>query len=211
MTRGTRTQLAVNLRYWERAPGVLRYRMERGRIVGDLGRLYDHIQASAGVRLSDPIAALRWVVDLGRLAYEFDNGSMRCPPEWSARIVRNLALGGFSANDYVDRRENPPVAPHDLAKWAVGGVMINLPKFGTFDLIDFDAQRALRSLGLLPDERASRAKIRNPEKKVRAWLARYDAEEARRWSPATPNTTDPEAPWQTVTPPKSKKAPYARP
>lgn len=194
--RGSLTTLALNLRNWERAPGVLRYRMERGRIVGDLGRLRAHIQKSAGVRLSDPIAALRWVVDLCRLAYEFDNGSMWCPPEWSTLIVRNLALGGFSTNDYpstlgsgavVNKRNNKPTTPRDLAKWAVGGVMANLPRFGTFDRIDFDAQGALESLGLLPNPYpVSRAKIRNPEKKERAWAARYDAKEARRWHKVRP-------------------------
>ena len=178
--RGSRTTLAVNLRNWQRAPGVLRYRVERGRIVGDLGRLRAHIHKSAGVRLSNPIAALRWVVDLVRLANEFDAGSMWCPPEWSTIIVRNLTLGGFSADDYVDRRANPPTTPHDLAKWSLGGVVSLLPKFGTFDRIDFDSEGALRSLGLLADP-VSRAKIRNPEKKCRTWSARYDARQARRW------------------------------
>lgn len=180
--RGSRTTLAVNLRYWRRAPGILRYRMERGRIVGDLGRLRAHIHKSAGVRLSDPIAALRWVVDLVRLAHAFDNGSMWCPPEWSTIIVRNLTLGGFSANDYVSRKEDHATTSRDYAKWSLGGVVSMLPKFGSFDRIDFDSERALRSLGLLADPYpVSRAKVRNPEKKCRAWSARYDAQEARRW------------------------------
>jgi len=180
--RGSKTTLAVNLRYWQHSPGILRYRVERGRIVGDLGRLRAHIHKSAGVRLSNPIAALRWVVDLVRLANEFEPASMWCPPEWSAIIVRNLTLGGFSAADYVSRTGNPPTTPHDHAKWAVGGVVSLLPKFGSFDRIDFDSERALRSLGLLGDTYpVSRAKVRNPEKKCRAWSARYDAQEARRW------------------------------
>lgn len=180
--RGGRTTLAVNLRNWRRAPGVLRYRVERGRIVGDLGRLRAHIHKSAGVQLSDPIAALRWVVDLVRLAHAFDNGSMWCPPEWSTIIVRNLTLGGFSADDYVSRKEDHATTPHDHAKWSLGGVVSMLPKFCGFDRIDTDAKCALRSLGLLADPYpVSRAKVRNPEKKRRSWIAHHDARDAQLW------------------------------